>query len=328
MDAAPEGLGGLKVTRGWAIRAGLSALVLVITLSILPLGDVMDGFRRLPFSLFFGILLLFLVGHGVACTKWWLLMERPCGFLIALRAHFAGLAANLCLPGVAGGDVVRAGIVWQHTSQGAKVAAGSFGDRLVDMLALGVVAACGVALLADGGDGQIVALILAGLILAVIATFFVVPRLVPWIVERNPGLPAKGIITKLAAALGDLGKRPGMLLTALVLSVAVQGAFVTLTIAIAETIGVEAPRAAWFFAWPLAKLLAVLPISLAGIGVREASLAALLAPFGAAAATVVAASLIWQAVLFAAGVLGALAWVFFSNGKSGTASAKLKSEGV
>ena len=328
MVAGEEQGSGLKITRGWAIRAGLSALVLGITLWILPMGEVIAGFQRLPPVLFVGVLLLFLAGHVVASVKWWALMERPCALWVAIRAHFAGLAANLCLPGVAGGDVVRAGIVWGHADDGAKVAAGSLGDRLVDMLALGIVAAGGLAFLAGGGDGQMVALVLGALVVAVLGAFYVVPALVPVILQRVPGLPASSMIDKMARALGDLGRRPGALMLALTLSVAVQAGFVWLTITIAEAIGVDAPRAAWFFAWPLAKLLAVLPISLAGIGVREASLAALLTPFGAPAASVVAASLIWQAVLFAAGILGALAWMLVPNGNPRGASATLKSEGV
>ena len=40
----------------------------------------------------------------------------------------------------------------------------------------------------------------------------------------------------------------------------------------------------WIFAWPLAKIIAVLPVSLNGLGLREATLAGFLAPFGASAA--------------------------------------------
>ena len=62
-----------------------------------------------------------------------------------------------------------------------------------------------------------------------------------------------------------------------------------LAVMLASGVGVEAPLEIWFFAWPLAKILAIAPVSLGGIGVREASLAALMAPFGADAAGVVAA---------------------------------------
>jgi uncharacterized membrane protein YbhN (UPF0104 family) len=84
----------------------------------------------------------------------------------------------------------------------------------------------------------------------------------------------------------------------------VQGAFIGVNIALAQTVGVTVPIAAWFFAWPLSKIIASLPISLAGLGVREASLAGFLAPLGAAPASVIATGLLWQTILFATGLIG------------------------
>ena len=63
---------------------------------------------------------------------------------------------------------------------------------------------------------------------------------------------------------------------------------------------------ALLYAWSLAKLIAIVPISLAGLGVREASLAVLMTPLGADPAKVVAVGLMWQVVLFAAGMLGGI----------------------
>ncbi|MCA9166003.1 MAG: hypothetical protein KDA62_23615, partial [Planctomycetales bacterium] len=51
-------------------------------------------------------------------------------------------------------------------------------------------------------------------------------------------------------------------------------------------------------------VIAVLPISLNGLGMREAALAAFLAPHVSDPAMIVAAGLAWQAVMFAAGLIG------------------------
>jgi hypothetical protein len=52
--------------------------------------------------------------------------------------------------------------------------------------------------------------------------------------------------------------------------------------------------ARWFLAWTGAKLSAVLPISLGGLGVREATLVSVLAVYGAPADRVLAAGILWQ----------------------------------
>lgn len=303
----------LKITRGWVLRVLGSLIILGALFWYLPMEDVAKGFANISWTVFAAVLALFMMGHAFAAGKWWFLLERGFAYSAALRAHFAGLAANLCLPGVAGGDVVRAGLVAKFTDV-SKLAAASLSDRLIDMLALALVSAMGLLMLQSGvANGTLVAQVVALFVVALVGIFYVMPRIVPKIVAAVPKLPASGFILKISHEFGSLGKRPASLITALVMSVLIQAAFVSLFIWLANTAGVDAPKGAWFFAWPLAKILAVLPISLGGIGLREATLAGLMTPFGAAAAPVVAASLIWQAVLIVAGLIGAAAWALTTS---------------
>jgi uncharacterized membrane protein YbhN (UPF0104 family) len=80
-----------------------------------------------------------------------------------------------------------------------------------------------------------------------------------------------------------------------------------------RSVGIEVPLAVWFLVWPLAKIASLLPISLGGLAVREASLAALLVPFGVPVARSVVCSLLWQTVLIAGGLLGGLTWLILSR---------------
>ena len=93
---------------------------------------------------------------------------------------------------------------------------------------------------------------------------------------------------------------PAPATAALSMSVAVQLAFITLNVMLAVACGLELPYRVWLFAWPLAKLSAAVPITQAGIGVREAATAALLLPFGAAPELSVATGLAWDAVVVGA----------------------------
>jgi uncharacterized membrane protein YbhN (UPF0104 family) len=112
-------------------------------------------------------------------------------------------------------------------------------------------------------------------------------------------------------ALRRLVTRPGTALAALSLSLAIQASFVTLSAIIGDAIGIVQPLSVWFLAWPVAKLSGLLPISLGGLAIREATLAAMLAPFGVAPALGVAASLVWQTVLIAGGLLSGLVWLLY-----------------
>jgi uncharacterized membrane protein YbhN (UPF0104 family) len=298
----------------WLVHVLVSALVLGVTLWLLPTREVWGTIRGLPPTVWLFSLCVFLLGHFVSALKWRLLIsdrgEVP--IPIAFRAHFAGLVANLCLPGAAGGDVVRAGLVIRGATDKARVAVGSLADRVVDTLSVFTLACLGAALSTGRRETEAVVL-RVGCVLGCLAVGGVGLSL---ILRR---LPIEGrvgrSIQKLGSSLEALRRRPGSLALCFGLSFSVQIAFVGVNILLASQSGVAVSPAAWFFAWSAAKLLAVLPISAGGLGVREASLAAFLSPFGAPAERVVAVGLMWQSILLAGGLLGGLLLILVSRSK-------------
>jgi uncharacterized membrane protein YbhN (UPF0104 family) len=304
-----------KALKKWAIRAAGSASALALIFWFLPKEAILQGFTRLSWPLFLSVLAAFLLCHVATATKWWLLMDRAIPFVTALRAHFAGLAANLCLPGAAGGDAVRAGLAHVSLRDGPKVAAAAVGDRMIDLVGLACLTLSGLVLLGGRGGSRGLAFGLSGLVFGLaIAGLFLFPAVARMVWGRWPGLPARGLALRVADAFAALGKKPGLILFTLVLSAAIQSVLIWLSVKLAEPVGVHVPLAAWFFAWPMAKIIATLPISLGGLGVRESSLAAFLLPFGASAPEVVASGLAWQGILYLAGAIGAAVLVASGGG--------------
>lgn len=301
-----------RLIRKWALRAAVSAAALAVIFRFLPWDGVRQGFASLTPGVFFGVLAAFLVCHVAAATKWWLLMDRAIPFLPALRAHFGGLAANLCLPGAAGGDAVRAGLAHVALRDGPKVAAAAVGDRLIDLVGLAALSLLGLVFLADHSHAALAWGLAAAVTGGAAVALFVFPPLGRALATRHPGLPARGLVLRLADSFGALARRPVLLVTALLLSMAIQSVLIGLSIRLAQPMGVAIPAAAWFSGWPIAKIIATAPVSLGGLGVREGTLAALLSPFGADPALIVASGLAWQGILYLAGALGAL--VLFASG--------------
>ncbi len=296
-----------KPLKKWLIRAAGSVLVLGLLFWFLPWRAIVDGFARVPLGMMPLVVALFMLGHAVAAAKWWMLLDRGLPYVLALQAHFAGLTANLGLPGAAGGDAVRAALAYVSMRDGPKLAAGSVADRLIDTLGLACLSVIGLVMLnGDGGTTGLAAQALMLVLALLLAAVFAFPKGIVGLWSVWPKLPGRALALKLAGSFADLGRRPGLLLAALLISMAVQTLFIFLAVRLAEAVGVSVPIWAWIFAWPLAKIIAVLPISLGGLGVREASLAALLLPFGADAAEVVASGLVWQAVLYISGGIGAV----------------------
>ncbi len=286
----------------WPLRLGISMTVLGFLLWLLPREELWRAFSRVPWSTWFVVLSVFLFGHSLAAMKWWLLFVRNGDLspIVSLQAHFSGLFANLCLPGIAGGDVLRAAWVMRQADSAERVAIASLTDRLLDCLALLLLTACATLWLL----GQSVPILIplaagAALVLCGIAALFGLH----FVCRR---FQKRGRLVRIATALEELRQRPWRLVGCLALSLAVQGTFVLLNAQLGVSAGVELALPPWFFAWPLAKLVAILPISVAGLGVRESTLVALLKPFGPSASSIMAAGLLWETILFSGGLLGGI----------------------
>ena len=295
----------------WVLRLVGSAIFLAAVFHFLPLSEVVAAARRLNPAIWVSALLIFLTGHVLASLKWRMLLtartKLPAHAFV--RAHFAGLAANLALPGVAGGDVVRATMIIRRTDDSVQTAAGSLLDRLLDTIGLLILAFIGGVWFfgAQFFDQQL--LITIGAVLgagaASVAGYF--------ILRKIPISPVSKIMSKIDILIADFARQPLRLSACLLLSMAIQSTFIATTILLARATIADASIAQWFFAWPLAKIIAILPISLAGLGVREASLAAILGGLGANPAGIVAASLLWQSILFAGGIIGGLILLLASS---------------
>lgn len=290
----------------WLIRLCGSVLFLGLLFYLFPAEAFWTALRAIPWFIFVSVFGLFLCAHVIAALKLWWLLDCAVPSLSVIRAHFAGLAANLGLPGAIGGDAVRAALIQSQLKDGARVVAVAATDRLIDMFALLTLAAIGAALTVGQGVG-FSAILQAGAILGlVVLGLFLAPSLADMLWRRFPGLPGKSFVEKLLAALRGLTQNPLRLVGVFVLSTAIQTGLVLMAYWLAATAGAGIALAPWLFAWPLAKLIAVLPVSINGLGLREASLAGLLTPFGADGAAIVASGLVWQMVLFAAGALGGI----------------------
>ena len=283
-------------------------MALALLLYLLPGRDVLATMRRVALSDWLAALAVFMVGHLVAAAKWQLLANSGADFMTILRAHFSGLLANLYLPGVAGGDVVRAALLYRKVPDKARLALGSLADRLVDTVALLLIGAVG--LLYTVGRFESAGLLLMWVCIALVVFLAGGIMVVKYHRLLLRWLPSESRFARIGEQLGAsivvLSRQKVRLVLCLALSLLVQCAFVVATIGLANAAEVHVPAAAWFFAWPLSKLIATLPISIAGLGVREASLAGFLAPFGAPAAAIVGVGLLWQSIQFSGALLGGL----------------------
>jgi glycosyltransferase 2 family protein len=301
-DSPPTGKSAPRTFPWWRLAG--SALALTLLLHFLPREALWAAMRRLSPALWLLVLAGYLGTHVVGILKWRLLLRlagAELSFAAAARCYAAGLFGNLFLPSVVGGDVVRAGLAMRLTRERTGVLCGSLLDRMLDAASLGSVALVGALSLHRGLDAQSRALLgLLGALLLVALALFLLLR---GRSERSATGAPRRQLDALREVARAIARRPGSVLLGLGYGIAVQLFLVALTAGIGAACGVRVSLGVWLFAWPLAKLAGMLPVTQGGIGVREAALAALLVPFGASAAAGVAAGLVWETVLLAGGLL-------------------------
>jgi uncharacterized membrane protein YbhN (UPF0104 family) len=284
----------------WLIRAAVSAVVVVVLLAIVPLDSVMAALRRVSPWTWAASAAIFFVGHFLNAVKLRLLIGDGPSLGACVRAQYAGLVANLGLPGLASGDFVRAAYLVPIAGV-ARMTAASVLDRVIDTATVLVLVA--VALPIAGAPPEISDTLWQALLWIGAAAAGVAAIVGIALVMKRTG-PAGKLIRGLQQAWAALDSRRPALAGAVVISLGVQVSFVLTNVWLARQAGVGTGLAPWFVAWPLSKLVAVLPISLGGIGVREAALVTLLVPYGAPRDAVLASGFLWQGVLIVTALAG------------------------
>ena len=265
------------------------------------------------------VLLGYLAAHCIGAAKYRLVLNiGGAGITVrqAVRCYFAGLFGSLFLPSLIGGDILRLAMALRVAKSRAGVVLGSLVDRISDFGALALLAAIGAALVPGSLDprSRKIFELVAGIGILGVVLIAVVIAILP---VRRFSFRMKRRFVRLRRAVYSTLKQPSAMLRALSMSVTVQIVFIILNVVLADACGLHLRFRVWLFAWPLAKLAAAVPITQAGIGVREAALAALLVPFGATAVLAVASGLAWDAVsisgAIAGGIFALLAGRFWLN---------------
>jgi uncharacterized membrane protein YbhN (UPF0104 family) len=297
---------------GTALRVAATITIFAALFWKFPAADVWREMSRTPLLRWLGVVAGFGAVHAVGASKWRMLVRAagvPLDRLTALRAHAAGLFANIWLPSIIGGDVVRAAWVTRTHGGLAVPALAGIADRALDLGALVVLAALGALLAPADKLGPATPILRAGAISLLLAGLAGLALLYSLPLRRLPAR-AQRPFTRVREVLRAYAARPGTALAAFALACVTQGSFVALNAWLGAALGLAPGAPAWLLAWPLSKVVAMVGFTLGGLGVREGALAALLAPFGVPATLALAQGLVWQSVLFAFGVFaGAWAWL-------------------
>lgn len=226
-----------------------------------------------------------------------------------LKIVLVGLFFNQVLPSGVGGDAVRAWRCHQLGIGAATAIRSLVLDRVSGYSVVIVLFAAGLPALLhtlpDARQRSGVVLLL-GAALCGLFVFFLMDYLPPRRLLRFRLVSELAVLSREGRRLCS---RPGRLAVLLGLAAITMGLTILAFMCVADSLGVDLPFGSWVVVVPPVSLIQLVPVSLAGWGVRELGFVVVLAGFGIPAEAALATSLLVGFCMIAVGLPGGLLWL-------------------
>ncbi|MEZ5823258.1 MAG: lysylphosphatidylglycerol synthase transmembrane domain-containing protein [Geminicoccaceae bacterium] len=305
--AAPGSRKGLwlRLVLGLGILAGIFFVV-----DRKAIGGILAGADPL---LLVAALALFVLERVVAAMRWRMLIAGigeapPLSRFISLI--FSSTFLAFFLPGGVGGEIFRIYGLTRGRIDMSRALASVFVERILALVALGMLILWG---LANSPFSPPDAVLFAILLSFSVIAFACALVFSPAVRRLTTRLLQSGRLAKWQAGIDNLFgnfdaflTRPGLLAYGFVFAIGFQLLRVVAVWVGALALGMDYPFALFLYAVPSVNLITQIPISIGGVGVREASFAALLGLAGVSLEAAVAISLLTYALSILAVCPGAI----------------------
>jgi uncharacterized protein (TIRG00374 family) len=263
---------------------------------------------------------LYLVMLLISTWRWRLLLRAQhveVGFGKLMNSFLVAMFANNFLPSNIGGDVIRIRDTARVAGSKTLAAAVVLADRGVGVLGLAFVAACGSTLAARRSEavGPIGPSLLWGGLLAVLAACVLVlamPEVLSALARPLRRFHPEWVDQRIALIQGALRKfrrSPGAMAAGFLGAIAVQGTLVAFYAVVALAIHLSVPIGHLAILVPVSFIVQMMPLSLNGLGVREATFGFYLQRIGVPLESAIALSFIGAALVMLFSTSGAAAYL-------------------
>ena len=303
-----------RIVLGLPFRLAVTAGLLVLLGTVIDWEPLMERVRTGSWAWAGAAVGLMVLGLCAGALRWHILLrvaELPVSRAQAARAYFLGSFANNFLPSGFGGDAVRAVAVASRGAALARATTTVVLDRLTAISCLVALAWLLLPFAHADVPGSVVAglgLLTAGGALGAGALWLILRS---GLGRRRVSDRARRIAVELRAPLSLLRQSGSATVLVLVLGLAYQALTVASTWAAGRAVGVEVSYPLLAAVLPVVLVITLVPISLAGFGLREGSYAVLLGEAGVSAGDATLVSLTSVAVLAIASIPGAFAMFGF-----------------
>lgn len=318
----------------------VAPLTLKITVSVVILyflfrGIDVEKFKvvagRMSPLIIFVLALMYFMSQLLSSLRWFNILKDDCdvSFRKVFSFYFVGLFFNNFLPTVIGGDVVKGYYLYKETNSGAHSVSSIFLDRYAGYTVLMAFTAGALFFSYDFLSQTELPFFFIALIGS-----FVCMSLVLWF-EVFHGWAVKVLlkvhfykindkVESLYNALMEYKARRPVLVKIVLLSVFIQGLIILGYYILGKEIGISLELKYYFLFIPLIAAASMVPISFAGLGVREGVFVYLFTKAGAGMEEALGLSLLWFFITLAVSLWGGVEYLRL-GGKEELKSAKEES---
>lgn len=314
--------------RSRLLRALVSAAVLALLLLTVNLRQLVDTLSQVAIGLLLLATAIFLISNMASVFKWRLIVRAQqdsasCYYLTTL--FYIGLFFNNFLPSNVGGDVVKAYKLGQATGRPAEAAGSVVMDRASSTFALLFIAAVLAIFQLKLLGTKVALLILLMLVFSLaLIIFFASERAarvlgsVPFFRINPFGL--RRHFKDFYYSLHGFKKQKPVLTAVMFVSLIYQSLNILTIYILALSLGIDIPILYYFLFIPIVLAVAMMPISLNGLGVREGAWVLLFGQVGVPAARALSMSVLSFLVITVVSLAGGFLYLF------GRAPARAQSE--
>lgn len=283
----------------------VSAVLLYVVLARTGLEQVFSVLKGMSPAAFISAIFLYLFAQFMSTVRWRLLLPGVLGMRKLFSLYMIGSFFNTILPGIIGGDAVKAFYLYQATGKGSLTLASIFMDRYLGFVVL--LAICTVAFPFGYSylHGSRVEWLLPLIVLSFTAASFLVFGL-----RLGKGI---GILSEFYEYFHAYRNQKGVIGKALLFSVIVQLSGILAVYILAFGMGKHISFLACLIFLPLIITLAMLPISISGIGVREGAFVILFGLIGVKPEVATALSLSWFLSVTTGSLLGLVEYIRYKK---------------
>lgn len=302
----------------FAFRILATIILLVFLFSqvdLKSLAGVMAGANK-PLLLLSFVIFCFV--YVFCLLRWEMILKAlkiHLSFKRIMASYCGGIFFNLFMPSTIGGDLMRSIDLSAHTKKPGEVVATVFLDRLsgyVGLVFLALISLCfGWGLIQDTGIlfAVVILVLILAVVLPVLFNNFIYSRINKLLTSANAG-KIREILRTMHQEIHYFRRHKKVIAQSTIFSLFVQAIPALSFYVVALALGIKLNLLYFFVFVPIITAITLLPVSIGGLGLRDAASVFLFAKIGVGKDFAFAMSLLNFSFMVIAGIMGGLVYVF------------------